>query len=141
MRSKIVIRYYCDHCSKGMFKKPAMIQHEATCTLNPGRGCWLCETTPAIRSYTAIAKEAKKRPDVVIQSDPREQAEDTWNVTDVSAIKWIFKQVDQCPVCVLAVLRQGKIFAFEHFDYKEAVREWHREQTVEHFGALNRTFD
>jgi hypothetical protein len=36
--------------------------------------------------------------------------------------------VDFCPACALSVLRQGRIFAFDVFDYKEEVLNWHREK-------------
>lgn len=43
MRTKKVIRYYCDHCSKGWFQKPAAIRHEAVCYRNKDRVCHRCQ--------------------------------------------------------------------------------------------------
>lgn len=43
MRAKRVTRFYCDHCSRGMFQRPAMERHEITCFRNPNRKCCACE--------------------------------------------------------------------------------------------------
>lgn len=37
MRTRRCIRYLCDHCSKGMFSRPAMERHEKRCFHNPNR--------------------------------------------------------------------------------------------------------
>lgn len=42
MRTKTVTRHYCDHCSKGMFKRLSMAAHEAVCYRNPKRQCHRC---------------------------------------------------------------------------------------------------
>lgn len=44
MRTKTVQRHYCDHCGKGMFQRPAMRLHEASCFKNPNRSeCRICK--------------------------------------------------------------------------------------------------
>jgi hypothetical protein len=43
MRSRKVTRYYCDHCSRGSFQKPAMARHEAACYRNANRSCHRCD--------------------------------------------------------------------------------------------------
>lgn len=134
MRTKTVLRYYCDHCSKGGFKKPDMASHEATCTLNPSRGCYLCGHLSITPDIPALISEMRKHADVYSNDDG------TYEVKTNQPINWLYSKVDGCPACILSVLRQGKIFAFEVFDYKEAVAEWHREQTVEKYGALNQQF-
>jgi hypothetical protein len=42
MKSKIVTRYYCDHCGKGMMVKSAMMRHENRCVHNSNRHCGHC---------------------------------------------------------------------------------------------------
>jgi hypothetical protein len=42
MRTKTVIRHYCDHCSKGFFKRPSAEAHEKVCFRNPNRVCPFC---------------------------------------------------------------------------------------------------
>lgn len=46
MRTKTVTRHYCDHCSKGYFKRPTAARHEAVCYRNPKRVCARCNNNP-----------------------------------------------------------------------------------------------
>ena len=133
MREKTVKRYYCDHCSKGGFRKPDMVQHELTCTRNPKRACWLCESGAGGFDYLAIATEMKKRSDVTfVDSESHAGAsEDCHCTSSKDAIKWLMEQVVQCPACALSVLRMGKIFAFDVFVYKDEVQNWHKERADE----------
>ena len=43
VRTRHVIRYYCDFCPRGYFKKASMMRHEKGCTANPNRVCGLCD--------------------------------------------------------------------------------------------------
>jgi hypothetical protein len=56
MKTKIVNRYYCDHCRKGMYRKPAMERHEAICFSNRNRWCLKCAKAPE----NAITEARKK---------------------------------------------------------------------------------
>ncbi len=43
MRSKKVLRYYCDHCNKGFWKKQDCKEHEEICFYNPEvKACATC---------------------------------------------------------------------------------------------------
>lgn len=44
MRVKRVLRYYCDHCNRGVCSKSAMTLHEGRCIKNPERTCGFCRT-------------------------------------------------------------------------------------------------
>jgi hypothetical protein len=123
MRTKTVQRYFCDHCSKGMFKKPSMVSHETVCIANPNRACFLCQSGVGGRDYKALVVEFKRRPDVEYNDE-----HDVHEVKSNDAISWLSSKVDGCPACVLAVLKQGKIMAFGVFEYKDQVRFWNREQ-------------
>ena len=127
MRTKKVTRYYCDHCSKGGFKKPDMVTHEESCTLNPDRVCYLCEVKIEI---APIIKELIARPDVEFHSDesPGGPSEDCYSTKSQEAINWLMGKCDGCPACALAVLRQGKVYAFEVFKYREEANEYRRGQ-------------
>jgi hypothetical protein len=63
MRSRHVIRYLCDFCNKGMFKRPSMEKHESVCFQNPQRKCWGCEfhgdieTAPMPELIAALEKD------------------------------------------------------------------------------------
>ena len=129
MREKTVKRYYCEHCGKGMFKKPSMFQHEVTCIANPKRACFLCNAPCETFDYRDLARQMKLRNDVEQEQTPYGDKTDFHVVTNKAAIDWAYSKVDGCPCCVLAVFRQGKIMAFDVFDYKEHLAAWHREQT------------
>jgi hypothetical protein len=123
MRTKIVKRYYCDFCSKGSFKKPSAIEHEGSCTLNPKRGCGLCGCTE--RDYAALVKESISKS---LSKESPVNGEDYFVMDSKESIGWLLSKVDGCPTCALSVLRQGKILAFDVFDYREELAGWHREQ-------------
>lgn len=129
MREKTVKRYYCDHCSKGGFRKPDMLSHEMTCTKNPKRGCYLCDVPSSTFDYVRIAAEMIRRDDVTFAGEGDREREDAFETKSKDAITWLYGKVDGCPACVLSVLRQGTIYAFDVFDYKEELSEWHREKS------------
>jgi hypothetical protein len=112
-----------------MFKKPSMVTHEASCTLNPKRVCFLCDGSVGIKE---IVDAMRKRDDVECETcdeNPRNPTnEDYWTTKSEKAIAWLMEEVAGCPACALAVLRQGRIFAFDVFDYKKSVSGWHQEQ-------------
>jgi hypothetical protein len=124
MRVKTVRRFYCDFCSKGMFKKPSMREHEYACAMNPNRHCYLCEGQIDI---TGIITEFLKRDDVTAPDEGFKNG----STESEEAIKWLMEQVDYCPACALSVLRQGKIMAFEVFIYKNSVAAWRKEKSDE----------
>lgn len=129
MRSKTVKRFYCDHCSKGMFRKADMANHEASCTMNPERVCYMCNMSPEL---SEIIKSLHARPDVEFHDyEAGVVTEDCRSTKSKEAIKWLFDQCDQCPACVLSVLRQGKVYAFDVFNYKESVGSWRKERNEE----------
>ena len=129
MRTKTVKRYYCDFCSKGGFKKPDMANHEKSCTLNPKRICYMCGGGVDI---SGIIEGMRKQPGVEFHEGGSSwKNEDCWDVKSEEAITWLMGQVAHCPACVLSVLRQGSIFAFDVFDYKKEVDEWHSERSAE----------
>ena len=121
MRTKTVLRYYCDHCSKGGFRKPDMLVHEMTCCKNPNRGCFLCHLESGIVDFPDLAKQLRAR------SDIRGVGETEFFVTDsTEVISWLYSKVDGCPACVLAVLCQAKVQS-STFIYKDEKMSWYRE--------------
>jgi hypothetical protein len=124
MRTKTVKRYYCDFCSRGFFKKPDAINHELTCISNPKRACYLCGAKSGVFDFVGLANEMKTRTDVFCY----EEENGYYSTRSKEAINWLYNKVDGCPTCVLAVLKMGKILAFDYFDYKEAKAEWYREE-------------
>ena len=117
--------YYCDHCKKRTLSGGSMKIHEKRCTANPDRECKMCDNKFNIRE---ICDQLKKRftiteylPETLGYSD-----------TDTHFIEWIGEKitlkevrnlVDNCPNCMLSVIRQCKFNYhyfkdFGKFDYK-----------------------
>lgn len=108
MRSRKVIRYYCDFCSRGMFRKPDMEKHERGCTANPNRVCGLCERVGEITHPFEKLIEALHE----------------------GGIDGLSKLVESCPACMLAGTRAAnKLSPSEPywFDYKAAHEAWWKE--------------
>lgn len=121
MRTKTVLRYYCDHCSKGLFRKPDMERHEQSCVHNPNRICWACqefELDPA--PLTELIKIASE----IHPHNP-----------DLSKLT---KAAQGCPACIIAALVQERKASLEEcakedrywisFDYKGAMQEMYAEK-------------
>jgi hypothetical protein len=131
MRSKTVTRYYCDYCSKGMFRKPDMARHEEGCTLNPKRTCYLCQNNSGecVEDLAALAVTLKDE----------YKGSESMNIT-AEDLHRIRNATEGCPSCILSILRQAGIYAFDVFDYKKELAEWRKEETIEKYGSLTREF-
>lgn len=104
MRTKTVTRYYCDNCSKGMFKKPSMERHEAICYRNPARKCLRCDNRPE----HAISKERLKS---IIEDGERCEAEG-----------------GECPDCLMAAMIQNNTKPSAAWRDGEVCPEYRKEQ-------------
>lgn len=52
MRSKKVLRYYCDHCNKGFWKKSICLEHEEKCFKDPkNKACMTCNNKKVEEGY------------------------------------------------------------------------------------------
>lgn len=125
MRTKKVIRHYCDFCSKGSLRKPDMERHESQCFKNPERTCGLCSVRAGGDKYAELTAELRKR--------SGEGVPGSTNILDAAkeGVEWLRKEVDGCPACMLAVLQQADVMAFTDFDYKAERDEWYRAQREE----------
>jgi hypothetical protein len=117
MKTKSVLRHYCEFCGKGSFKKPSMIAHEASCTLNSNRVCFLCEQSFDLPALIAQAVKASA-------------TDECWtlHLNDRLAFNAIYHNVENCPACMLSILRQSKVMAFELFDYRKEKLDWMNER-------------
>lgn len=89
MRSKRVLRYYCDHCKKSGCSKGHMARHETHCTNNPQRCCRFCDLEkPPTAELIAVFTEECEGGD--------------------GALKRLREIADDCPACILAGIRQGR---------------------------------
>jgi hypothetical protein len=129
MRTKTVTRHYCDFCSKGSFKKPTMIEHETKCFSNPSRVCFMCNEmgNTNTRDYKSICDNLVKHVGVSVDEDHNDSKE----MTSEDAMKWLREQVQDCPACILAVLKQSGVMAFNFFDYKKEKEAWWSEKNRE----------
>lgn len=123
MRVLHVIRYYCDFCSRGYFKKQSMERHEKGCTANPDRVCGLCEYAEPPLNQRSIA-ELVACLSGAISGDLR---------CDEAMAK--LREISEgCPGCILAAIRQSGImkelydseygFPDLKFDFKKELESW-----------------
>lgn len=105
MITKLVRRYYCEHCRKGGMTR-AMARHEVTCVRNPERVCRMCqdyslEQVPLVRLLEAAAEGLGE-----------------------------LRETTQCPACVLAAWIQfhkqnpPDPEEFEYYAYKAGMKEF-----------------
>jgi len=119
MRSKKRWRHYCDYCKKSGAQGPTMERHEAHCTLNPQRGCRMCE---------AAGLEQQPMEDLIEALDNGRALGDC----DAEGMKELRKLAQGCPACMLAAIRirhAGGPGAQETWDFdfrQEANRFWAR---------------
>jgi hypothetical protein len=120
MKTKKVTRHYCEFCSKGSFKKPTMEHHESVCFNNPKRHCAMCEN--AEEDTRLLIKESMRG--FILEE---KESSDGWRTADKAWLDNLRKLTHDCPACILSVLKQGKIEAFDIFDYKAERDAWRAE--------------
>ena len=107
MRSRTVTVWYCGHCSKRKFTRPAMEKHELSCTMNPERVCKMCKM--AGLEQRSIAELIDNLP--VWDSDQKDVA--------------VRKASGNCPACLLAACRQAPAgLGMKDFNWKEESKAW-----------------
>lgn len=127
MRKERRIVYYCDFCKKRSLR--SLAKHEKNCTANPGRSCGICgggAFSEVKEKYAALFSLKDKEihipgfkdPDIIKVAEYKEPF--TWeNIRD---------DLDGCPACLLAVLRQLGLL-------------YHYHETVNNNYNLRKTFD
>lgn len=120
MRTKRVLRHYCDHCSKGFFKIPSVLAHEKSCMKNPDRQCYTCKRVGGLSDLIAIVDNPDAISAEEIVSDLRGTAE-------------------SCPACILAAILQSENNKvkdpedrwFFDFDYKTESDEYRAQKLAD----------
>ena len=120
MKTVMRPRYYCDHCNKGSGSPSAMKRHERGCTVNPERVCGMC------------AFDHKHG-----GPEPAPSTSELRKVIDAEGFVAMCEAANQCPACILAVLRTlnamdpetgpyviGPTDGREVWSYKQAKAEW-----------------
>ena len=117
-------RYYCDHCKKSGASSFHMAAHERSCTLNPLRSCKCClrlngsDGTPLPEMLALLPDPAAFMRQVPeedfgewLGSIPAHQEMDDEGLRTAThaALPALRELTEDCPVCILAALRQRGI--------------------------------
>ena len=115
-------RYYCDFCPKAGQSGFHMKNHESSCTLNPGRVCKMCakmghDGTPAIETLLAVLPS--------MPDDMNWDREEAFKLVVEAAMPALRELTQNCPVCIMAALRQKKIRVpiVQSFNFKAEMEE------------------
>lgn len=124
--------YYCEFCNKKSLAAHATSSHEKHCTANPNRHCRICEMSTTIQDEV---NEYKSRFTLQKNEQTQDIFSDKFFNTDEYIVRWVDKPVtidelrerfDDCPACILSILRQTGMnkhyFHFE-FDFKQEMQE------------------
>jgi hypothetical protein len=127
MREVTKIVYYCEHCRRHGLSRAAMAKHEAGCTMNPVRVCrW------RIDGHSDGTKQMDMAP---IAQGVSYRAFHSGGFLSAEDIDWLRSELDGCPACMLAALRQSDVAEFHYdarsgtiFDYATEVERLRRDE-------------
>jgi len=126
VKTKIKPVYYCEYCGRHRLTSYSIKKHEKHCTLNPHRVCGMCDRsdlTPLLEKYRYRFKIEEEEGELGTTLN--------WIWTHgVVTIEDIQDDVEGCPACTLAILRQtgmDKPPSPLVFDYQKARKEWWKE--------------
>jgi len=116
--------YYCDHCKKKGLAKFYVVKHEKGCTNNPNRVCGLCGRSDISELVTKI--KAMFAVETTTQNfaylDGFEAHRIVWSDKEIT-LAYLREWVDDCPNCLLALVRQSGLLALDYekysFNYKQ----------------------
>lgn len=114
MKTRLRLRYYCDFCKKSGASAGAMKLHEKHCTANPNRECRVCRQAVDLKTR---AFDLKTWPQWFNERKPS-------NPSDSDILKLLRQFCQNCPACILSVIRQHHVFTGGDiiFDYKEETK-------------------
>lgn len=115
MKTKNVVRYYCDFCGKGFCRKNDAIKHENACTKNPDRVCQMCLIMDEIQIPINRLKALLPTPNT------DKNSVHFFN-EDFNPLEQIKKHV-VCPVCIFAAIRQSDMTGIIEYDLKKELKE------------------
>jgi hypothetical protein len=139
MRTKRVLRYYCDFCKKAGCSKFHMESHEKHCTMNPNRSCRMCENAEidskpldVLMALLPNPKDFERTERVEIGFFGDGNYSDLLVYTGLEKVvaevmDKLWDAAGSCPACVLAALRQKGLTAHigdDTFNYKKSVKEF-----------------
>lgn len=132
--------YYCDFCKRKNLSAGAMSVHEKHCTANPNRECRLCgkkDIADVVNKFTVRFRLHPNELNDIFTEDfvLGHEYKIEWLGEPVT-MKEIRDEVDDCPNCILAVLRQTGFnkhyFEFEKFDYQQELKDAMAEKNREY---------
>lgn len=107
-------RYYCEFCKKANGSPSHMKKHEAGCTNNPNRLCGLCRNAAEKRQQRSMV--------------------DLLAALKAGGLGALRKAAGNCPACILAAARQGRVFdefpipdEWAAFNFKDERETWWKE--------------
>lgn len=103
MRQRTVLRYYCDFCNKGGFRRAGMFTHERNCYRNPLRHCATCE---------AEGLSPAPMPDLIAALERG------------TGLEHVREAAQGCPTCILAAIVQFKDSERDTPDYDPTEPNW-----------------
>lgn len=119
MNAKAKTVYYCDFCKKHGLSRPAMEKHERICTMNPARTCrWIKDDAHAAVDLSRLVSEVQSRAPL-----------------GENDLAWLHDELNGCPPCMLAALRQSGVEY--HYDEKYKPLFWY-DKAVEEFRERER---
>ena len=125
MKIKKVNQYICDFCGKKKYSAAAMKQHEKHCTLNPNRKCRMCILIKGV-SNNNIPELAKRIPKVKLTDEMLIS-----NYKEINAeFNEIREDVDNCPACLLAIIRQSKTSCSIDFNFKKESNDFLKDMEI-----------
>lgn len=109
MRTKRMLRYFCDYCSKSGGRRDSMRKHESGCTLNPNRRCKMCAL---MHEWVNDDERASLKELIQIIDD----AHFTMPQLNGDKILELIRKKTDCPACTLAAIRQSKANQYDECD-------------------------
>lgn len=127
MIEKIKKVYYCEFCNKHSLNKSLRL-HELHCTLNPNRLCRLCGQKKISEIIEKI-KVKYKKPDEFYDGGNGKRYLQIQELTKKEGGE-IYDEVDNCPNCMLTILRILDVHCPE-FNYKKELEKFWKSKNEE----------
>ena len=125
--------YYCEHCGRHRLTASSIEKHEKGCTLNPHRSCGVCNNSD-IENLLIKYKDSFVIDTCVCEDGYRTETPH-WTGEHLT-LKDLRSDAEDCPVCILAVIRQCNLNRspgdFTEYDYRDEHKEYWRERNAEY---------
>ena len=113
MKAKKRWRYYCDYCKKSGGSAHYIKKHEKGCTANPNRICGYCETSGNAQVGIKELADVLRAFAELCHLNPGD--DNDWS----PAIDALKEATNNCPACILAAIRQSKLFGHNESQFQE----------------------